>query len=161
MNERAKNIKADWSKFERRPTWSIVSSRELSEALGVSLNTICNWRMRKILPEPFFHPQLKGNKVYYRISALRAWLEGRAESEIHWEWLETHFDIGTPFSSLKQAEEVVILCWDVYGVEKPVIPGNFNDADRNPRFDTPKLKGVDHTPTLASILQTTARPQKV
>lgn len=106
-----KVIQACWDEYEKRPTWSVVSGRELSKILGgVSLNTLCNWRLRDILPESVVHPNLKGNRTYYRISTIISWLTGQPESAIHWRWLETYFDLGTPFASLKQAEEMVKLC---------------------------------------------------
>lgn len=122
-----KCIRADWSKFERRPTWSVVSSRELSVALNVSLQTICNWRLRGILPEPEPHTRsLNGNKNYYKISKIRAWLENRTEESVHWEWakkwLPEYID---NIPNLAQVESCVKAAYKLFGVEKPLIPANF------------------------------------
>ncbi len=126
------SIKANWEPFARRPTWSCVSSRELSVALCVSLQSICNWRLRGILPEPEPHSrQLNGNKNYYRISKIRSWLEDRPEDEIHWEFIKQHMDTGTPYSSLEQAEDTARICYKIFDIEKPLIPGIFKQQAQN------------------------------
>lgn len=116
-------INANWQPFDRRPTWSVVSSAELAQILGVHLQTINNWKVRNILPAPVKDIRLKGNKNYFRISEIRAWLENRPEVDIHWEWIKSHipYDIETP----DQAEFVVRKVYRFLGVEKPLISANF------------------------------------
>lgn len=119
MKNPPKCINADWSKFERRPTWSVISSRELSVILNVSLQSICNWRLRGILPEPEPHNLSRnGNKNYYSIAKIRAWLEDRTEDSVHWEFIKKHMSTGTPYSSLEQAKEVARICYKTFGIEK-------------------------------------------
>lgn len=112
-----KNKKADWSKFKNRATWSYVSSRELSEIMGVSLQSINNWKMRYLLPEPV--TSFKGNKNYYKISAIRAMLEDRSEDDIHWEWIRQKIPCGEDMDSIGQAQFVLKSCWRSLGLEKP------------------------------------------
>jgi hypothetical protein len=85
---------ADWSVISPRAPWQHVTSMELSRVLGVHLQTINNWRIRGILPDPAPHSkQLRGNKNYFRIGAIRAWLEGGDEKEITREWLQQQFEV--------------------------------------------------------------------
>lgn len=117
-----KRISADWSRFQRRPTWCVVSSRELAGVLGVSLQTICNWHLRGILPAPEpRHPALRGNKNYYRISKIRAWLEGRSEDAIHWTFVQSYMNLGVPYTDLEQAQSVAKIVYEELGIEKPLI----------------------------------------
>lgn len=69
------DITASWLTYEDHVPWSVVSSMELAKILGVHLQTINNWHIRGILPAPIEHPSLLGNKNYYRISAIKSWLE--------------------------------------------------------------------------------------
>ena len=115
------NISANWQGFEKRPPWCTVTSRELSKILGVSLQSINNWKMRDILPSPEPSQNHKGNVNRYKISKIRAWLEDKSEDDIHWDFIKAHMDCGTPFSSLKQAQEVARIGWEALGIEKHVI----------------------------------------
>lgn len=122
LKEGLKNIKPDWSQFELRPTWSVITSRELSLVLNVSLQTICNWKLRNILPEPEPHTaNMKGNKNYYRISKIKAWLECRTEEEVHWEFINKYMGTGTSYRSLEQAKSVAMVCYQIFEIEKPII----------------------------------------
>lgn len=113
----------NWELVERRPTWSTVTSRELSAVFGVHLQTINNWALRGHLPPREHHKNLSGNKNHYRISTIRAWLENRPEIEIHWEWIRQH--LGNDFTTLWQAAEICNVAFDVFNVERSSIPPNF------------------------------------
>lgn len=147
-------IKADWSRYERRPSWSVINSRELAKVFGVSLQSINNWKMREILPEPEPHthrcpcprrscrPPLKGNKNYYRISKIRAWHEARPELDVHWEWVNRW--IGPQWScteaiSLAGAEFFVVGAYEVFGVERPLIPSNFHELEQESSVLEPEI----------------------
>lgn len=116
-------LKANWQLFERRPTWSVVTSAELAQVLNVHLQTINNWKTRGILPSPISHPRLIGNKNYFRISSIRSWLENKSEREIHTEWTDTY--IFFDYESLNQAEYIVNNAYRLLNVEKPLIPALF------------------------------------
>lgn len=119
-------IQADWSRYERRPTWSVVSSTELAEVFGVHLQTISNYKIRGILPPPTKHRSLCGNKNYYRISTIRAWLENRTEEDIHWEWARKWLEgLVDSMESLNHLESAVCTGYAIFGVEKPKIPADF------------------------------------
>ena len=128
MKVNPRTLKSDWSRYERRPPWSVVSSRELAGILGVHLQTISNWTIRGILPLPVKHPRLKANKNYFRISTLREWLEGRAEEGIQWEWLQKWMPEQIPYiHHLPHAERWLLLIYKELGLEKPLIPADFTD----------------------------------
>jgi hypothetical protein len=113
-------IEARWGEFERRPTWSVVTSPELARALGVSLQTLANWRLRGILPPPEPRKRGGGNKNRYRISRIRAWLENRPEEDIHWEWLRNFIEY--ELRSLGEADQFIRSTYKILGVEKPNAP---------------------------------------
>jgi hypothetical protein len=86
-------LTADWSVLSPRAPWEHVTSMELSRLLGVHLQTINNWRIRRILPEPAPNSrQLRGNKNYWRCGVIRALLEGKKEDDLVREWVKQ--DIG-------------------------------------------------------------------
>lgn len=115
-------LKADWGKYQRRPTWSVISSRELAEVLGVHLQTISNWSLREVLPAPVRHKRLWANKNYYRISQIRAWLEGRPEIDIHREWAARSIAPSAADMPLDQLETLIIRSYKAFNVEQPTIP---------------------------------------
>jgi transposase len=110
---------ADWSEYEKRAPWYTVTSRELSKILGVSLQTINNWKMRDILPSPEPYENYKGNVNRYKISKIKMWLEGRTEKEINQDFIEHHMEISPEDITQPQAEYMARLCYDVYEIEKP------------------------------------------
>ena len=64
-----------------RPPWHVVSSRELAKFLGVSLQSLCNWRVREVGPDPEPFTNYRGNRCHYRVDKVITWLfeqEGRA-----------------------------------------------------------------------------------
>ena len=80
---------ANWNAIPERPPWAYLTSMELSKVLGKHLQTINNWRIRGILPQPEAkNRKLRGNKNYFRIGAIHAWLESRSELEIVRDWLK-------------------------------------------------------------------------
>lgn len=121
MKQSNVKISADWSGYEKRAPWSTVTSRELSKILGVSLQSINNWKMRDILPAPEPSQNHKGNVNRYRISRIRAWLESQSEEQIQWDWINEHMNLDPPFTSLEQAQKVARIGWEVLGIEKPVV----------------------------------------
>lgn len=76
------NLHPDWSVIPERKPWEHITSAELAQVLGVHLQTINNWKIRGVLPSPSErNRKLKGNKNYFRISAIRSWLEQRHEDD--------------------------------------------------------------------------------
>lgn len=111
---------AKWEEFERRPTWSVITTQELARALGVSTQTLANWQLRGILPPPEPRKRGGGNKNRYRISRIKAWLENRSEEDIHWEWLRNF--VGYEFTSLADADQFIRSTYKILDVEKPNAP---------------------------------------
>ncbi len=107
------NLNADWSQYERRPPWGYVTSAELAEVLGVHIQTISNWKLRGILPEP---DRLKGNRNRYRISAIKSWLEARDESSVTWDWIRRYLPASV--KNLEEAEYLVQYCYSIFEVER-------------------------------------------
>ena len=62
---------------------------ELSSVLSKPHQVLANWSIRNVLPPPTTNnPHLRGNKRYYRIATIRAWLEGRSEFDIIKDWIK-------------------------------------------------------------------------
>lgn len=122
-----KRFTADWRKYHCRPSWCVITSRELSDVFGVSLQTINNWKMRNILPPPLPKSRLlRGQKNYYRISTIRAWAENITETQVHWNWLaEVMPNEVKTFKSLAQAEFFIKVCHSNYGIKRPLLPADF------------------------------------
>lgn len=112
-------IKANWSLTEKRAPWDLITSPELASILNVHLQTVANWRIRGILPPP--EPatkRLKGNVVRYRISAIRAWIEGSGEEQIIWDWIHERIPDHN-FKTIDQAKWLVQHCYKLMHFEKP------------------------------------------
>ncbi len=60
------------------PPWNMISSREVSQLLGVSLQVLANWRVRDAGPAPAPRRRGRGNRIFYRRSAVMEWLSGVA-----------------------------------------------------------------------------------
>lgn len=77
------------------PPWRSISSRTLARVLGVSLQTLANWRVRDAGPPCEGYRRGAGNKVFYRPDKVMTWLKAQvgATSE-PWEhsfaWLVKH-----------------------------------------------------------------------
>lgn len=110
-----RNIQADWSRYEKTPPWSFISSAELSKVLGLHIQTLANYRLRGIL-EPDSHPRLRGNKRYYRISKVLSWLTGESEEAITWRWINQYLIKGV--KDVAEAQWYVKYGYKSLGVEK-------------------------------------------
>ena len=112
-------VKPQWDEIDKHAPWSHVSSRELSKLLNVSLNTINNYKMRDIIV-PVEQSRFKGNRNYYNVAYIRAWLESKSEEEITWTWIDKHIpdynqDIVEP------AVYFIKICYDVLDIHKPLV----------------------------------------
>lgn len=79
-------------KSDPTPPWRLVSSRELAKTLGVSLQTLANWRVRGTGPQPQPLRRGTGNRIFYKRSDVLAWLSsqlGKPRPVWHFfaEWL--------------------------------------------------------------------------
>lgn len=117
------HISANWSPYDDLPPWSVISSRELASVLGVHLQTINNWNIRDILPKPVKHCRLRGNKNYYRISSIKAWLTGENEADIVWGWAAQRLpEVANTVTSFEQLKGVIECAYELYGLKKPNLP---------------------------------------
>lgn len=108
---------ANWANIIKRPTWGTLTSMELANVLGVTITDINNWKIRGHLPPPEPRRKGSGNKNRWVLAALRAWLESRPESEIHWAFINNHMAEG--FESIEQAKENAKKYWKAFDIEKP------------------------------------------
>lgn len=116
MNIKQIASQANWQSVETRPTWSTVTTAELSIILNVPQTSINNWLLRNKFPSPEVRKKGQGNKNRYKISKIRAWLENKSETEIHWEFIETH--MGKGFESIEQAIWNAKHHWRAFELEK-------------------------------------------
>lgn len=105
----------DWSRCGELPraTWDFITSPELAEVLGVSLQTISNMKLRKLIPQPEYQ---RAHRNFYRISTLRAFFENRTEDEIHMAFIREY----VPYANtLEEAQYYVLHAHSVMGIDKP------------------------------------------
>lgn len=72
--------------------WRPIPSRDLSRILGVSLQTLANWRVRGTGPQVEPYKRGQGNRTFYRPDKVMSWLSSiRSERREPWqfchEWL--------------------------------------------------------------------------
>ena len=82
----------------KAPLWRPISSRQLAALLGVSLQSLANWRVRGYGPPYLPHITGTGNKIYYRPDEVLAWLSGGTVEpwEFVRDWLAERDLQGTP-----------------------------------------------------------------
>jgi len=112
-------LRPNWQPFIKRCPLGHITSKELSKVLSVSLQTINNWKMRELLPAPDQHPRLKGNKNYFQIAKIRAWIEDRPADEIIMEWARNQ--IAPDIKNVEQVKWAVTVGRKAYGVERIVL----------------------------------------
>lgn len=88
--------------------WKLVSSRELSRRLGVSVQALANWRIRGCGPASIGLQRGHGNRIFYRRSAVIAWLaalngQGQEEWAYSRDWL-VRFGIATESATRAEVE---------------------------------------------------------
>lgn len=73
--------------FHLPPPWHVFSSLQVADAIGVSLQTMHNMRLRRSGPrsEPF--EDYLGNRIMYRLDHLYKWITGHPVWLFHQEWL--------------------------------------------------------------------------
>lgn len=101
------------------PPWHPVSSRELSRLLGVSLQTLANWRVRETGPEPAGPIKGRGNKIYYRPDIVMEWASHKAGHPVPWyfysgNWLNKRglsceiSDANSVATAMRVADDVLV-----------------------------------------------------
>ena len=69
------------------PPWRPIRSRDVARFLGVSLQSLANWRVRGTGPEHEPMGTGHGHRTYYRPDKLLAWLDGRPWWQHSASWL--------------------------------------------------------------------------
>jgi hypothetical protein len=71
--------------------WQVVSTRELAELLGIHLQTLHNWNIRGKGPVPVPHGVWRGNRRYFRLADVIAWLEDVPVWEVYRDWIAERY----------------------------------------------------------------------
>jgi len=74
--------------FHLPPPWQVFSSLEVADALGLSLNTMSNMKLRRTGPTPEPFEDYRSNRNHYRHDNLCVWLTGQPVWKFHQKWLE-------------------------------------------------------------------------
>lgn len=69
------------------PIWRLRTSRDLARSLGITIQTLANWRVRDQGPRFESAPKGKGNKRLYRTSEVLEWLSDQPSWEFERQWI--------------------------------------------------------------------------
>jgi len=113
--------------FNSLAPWHCVSSRELAEHLGVSIQTLANWRFRGEGPTAEMSLRFSGRSTYYRVAEIEAWERTkRGEPLLAWQvtaqWLRERYLFPKPLETEEQTQRVVeqLERWNIFPpVHKP------------------------------------------
>ena len=114
---------ANWNCLDDLTPWSAISSRQLAVLLGVHLQTINNWNVRGLLPEPIKAPNLPRNKNFFRIVDLRSHFEGISEESVIWDWVMRVIPNETfTCPNIRQFKSYIYACHDLLNLKRPNVP---------------------------------------
>ena len=71
--------------------WAVVSSRELATAFQIHLQTVANWQIRGQGPQAEPKGIWRGNRTYFTIANVMAWLEDKEAALVYQEWYLAKF----------------------------------------------------------------------
>ena len=71
--------------------WQVLSTRELAELFHVHLQTLHNWHVRGRGPEPEPKGKWKGNRRYFTVASVVAWLDDRPTWHVYRDWYKDKF----------------------------------------------------------------------
>lgn len=71
--------------------WYVISSRELATAFKIHLQTVANWQIRGQGPVAEPKGLWRGNRKYFTIANIIAWLDGKEAWEVYQEWIGKSF----------------------------------------------------------------------
>jgi hypothetical protein len=107
-----------WDLFEKRAPWSWLSVKDTSALLNITIQSVHNHVSRGYLPPLEKKPGFRGNKRFFQICKLRAFLEGRDEESICWDWINKHLP-DDKFDTIGQARWMVKHLYKLLGIERP------------------------------------------
>lgn len=70
---------------DSKPIWRPITSRELARTIGVSMQTLANWRVRDLGPP--YTASRRGTKCLYRLDEFLGWLTGEPSWELARTWM--------------------------------------------------------------------------
>lgn len=96
--------------------WDVVSSRELSSMLGVSIQVLANWRIRSNGPVPAPADCFRGNRTYYPVYEVEAWRLGVEPWNVVRDWLRERYIFPTPLETEERTWRVArqLQGWSIY-----------------------------------------------
>lgn len=71
--------------------YHVISGPELSRILGVSDQTLANWRMRGVGPQPEPREDWKAHRNYYKIAKVLAYFDSCSPNDIYCDWVRNKF----------------------------------------------------------------------
>ena len=63
--------------------WFVVSSRELATAFQIHLQTVANWQIRGQGPKSEPKGIWRGNRTYFTIASILAWLDEKEPAQVY------------------------------------------------------------------------------
>lgn len=87
-----------------RVPWDVLASIELAQLLGVSLQVLSNWRVRKKGPESLPAGTFRRNRTFYWMFEIERWLRSLEGKELQtWEivaqWLRNRYHFLKPLET--------------------------------------------------------------
>ncbi|WP_411817379.1 hypothetical protein [Hyphococcus sp. DH-69] len=106
------------AKLKRAP-WDVVSSMELADLTGLSIQVLANWRIRKKGPSPVPRAKYRGNKTYYRVFEVERWLRDLPVTQgwrVVAEWLMQKYYFPDPLRDEGRTWRVVdqLIGWKIW-----------------------------------------------
>lgn len=86
--------------------WDTLSSRQLAALLRVSIQVLANWRMRDTGPKPAPANCFRGNRTYYPVYEVEAWLCGIEPWEVMRDWLRERYIFPEPLTTAERTWKV-------------------------------------------------------
>lgn len=71
--------------------YHVISGPELAKLLGVSGQTLANWRMRGVGPRPEPAADWKANRNHYKIVEVLAYFDSSTHTDIYCNWIRAKF----------------------------------------------------------------------
>lgn len=74
--------------------WRRIDSRRVANVLGVTPQTLANWRSRSIGPQPLQPTRTQGRACYYTLDQFAVWASDMTPEDVWREWLERRGTVG-------------------------------------------------------------------
>jgi hypothetical protein len=103
----------------KRIPWDVLSSRELSTLLDVSIQVLANWRIRDTGPAPAPAECFRGNRTYYPVYEIEAWRRGVEPWEVVRDWLRERYIFPKPLETEERTWKVArqLQGWNIYPLQ--------------------------------------------